>query len=235
MPRLTCLSDEVAKASSLYFCIATQLIVVIPERRTGTLNQKRHPLHEDALAFASTMVLVTLGVEMLSKVGLITGGLAGFALLLAKLTPFGFGPLFAVLNLPFYVLAFKELGARFTVNTIICVLLVSVFSEYIGHFIEIQAIDPAFAAIAGGVLIGFGMLIVFRHQASLGGIGILTYYLQNRFGWRAGYVQLGMDLGILSIGFFTLDISTLLMSVLAAVVLNSVLAINHKPGRYNIA
>ncbi len=199
------------------------------------MNQKRHPLHEDALAFASTMVLVTLGVSLLSKVGLITGGLAGFALLLAKLTPFGFGPLFAVLNLPFYILAFKELGARFTINTVICVLLVSAFSEYIHLFFDIQMVHPAFAAVAGGVLIGFGMLIVFRHQASLGGIGILTYYLQNRFGWRAGYIQLAMDLMILSIGFFTLDTPTLLMSILAAVVLNSILAINHKPGRYNVA
>lgn len=200
-----------------------------------TLNQKRHPLHEDALAFASMTVLVTLGVEILSNVGLITGGLAGLALLLAKLTPFGFGPIFALLNLPFYILALKELGARFTINTIVCVSLVSVFSEYISHVMDLQSIHPAFAAIAGGVLIGFGMLIVFRHQASLGGIGILSYYLQNRFGWRAGYVQLAMDLGILSVGFFTLENNILLMSILAAIVLNSILAINHKPGRYNIA
>lgn len=179
-------------------------------------------------------VLVSLGVFLLSQAGLITGGIAGFALLLEKLTPFSFGTLFLVLNIPFYFLALKELGGRFTINTIVCVGLVSFFSGYVGNLVELANLSPAFAASSGGVLIGFGMLIVFRHQASLGGIGILAYYLQNRYGWRAGYVQLGMDLAILSIGLFTIPMSVLSMSILGAVVLNSILAVNHRPGRYNV-
>lgn len=179
-------------------------------------------------------ILVSLGVFFLSHAGLITGGIAGFALLLEKLTPFSFGELFLVLNIPFYFLALKELGGRFTFNTIICVSMVSYFSGHIGALLSLSALDPIFAAIAGGVLIGFGMLIVFRHQASLGGVGILAYYLQNRYDWRAGYIQLGMDLAILSIGFLTIPLPVLSMSVIGAIALNSVLAINHKPGRYNI-
>ena len=199
------------------------------------MTAKRHPLHEDLLALFSTTVLVSLGVHLLSSVGLITGGLAGMALLLAEISPWGFGLCFALLNLPFYVLALLELGWRFTLNTIICVLLVATLSEWIHLLVALDTVQPAFAAIAGGVLIGFGMLIVFRHQASLGGVGILAYYLQNRFGWRAGYVQLAVDLTILAGGASVLPLPLLAMSVLGAVVLNAVLAVNHRPGRHRVA
>ena len=108
------------------------------------MTAKRHPLHEDLLAFFSTTVLVSLGVHLLSSVGLITGGLAGMALLLADISPWGFGLCFALLNLPFYVLALLELGWRFTLNTIICVLLVATLSEWIHLLVALDTVQPAF-------------------------------------------------------------------------------------------
>lgn len=195
---------------------------------------KRHPLHEDLLAWASTTLIVSLGVQLLEGAGLITGGLAGLALLLAQLTPFGFGPIFAVLNLPFYLLALRELGWRFTLNTLLCVGSLALLSESMPDLVGFDRLDPAFAAVAGGMLIGVGMLIAFRHQASLGGIGILAFYLQNHLGWRAGYVQMAVDVGVLLLGLLLLPMDALGMSILGAIVLNGVIAVNHRPGRYNI-
>jgi hypothetical protein len=49
------------------------------------------------------------------------------------------------------------------------------------------------AAVLGGLLCGAGMLILFRHGASLGGLNVLVLRLQDRFGWPAGKSADGVD------------------------------------------
>jgi uncharacterized membrane-anchored protein YitT (DUF2179 family) len=93
-------------------------------------------------------------------------------------------------------------------------------------------VAPGFAAVAGGLLVGVGFVILFRHRASLGGLNVLVLWCQDRFGWRAGWVQLGLDATILLCAWPWLDGSRLALSVLAAVAMNLALAVNHKPGRY---
>jgi uncharacterized membrane-anchored protein YitT (DUF2179 family) len=84
----------------------------------------------------------------------------------------------------------------------------------------------------GGALSGTGLLILFRHRTGLGGINVLAIYLQDRFGLRAGYFQLAVDLAILAAAFFVIPLDRLALSLLGAVVVNMTLAINHRPGRY---
>ena len=84
----------------------------------------------------------------------------------------------------------------------------------------------------GGVLMGNGFLILFRHHASLGGLGILALLLQKTRGWRAGYVQMAVDAAIVVAAIATVPWPRVAMSVLGAVVLNLVIATNHRPGRY---
>ncbi len=79
---------------------------------------------------------------------------------------------------------------------------------------------------------GIGLLVLFRHRAGLGGINILALYLQDNFGIRAGYFQLGVDLVILVVSLFYLDWTNVALSVAGAAVLNLIIAINHRPGRY---
>jgi len=93
-------------------------------------------------------------------------------------------------------------------------------------------VHPLFAALGGGLLIGAGFLILFRHHASLGGLNVLVLWLQERWGWRAGKVQMAIDVSILLVSAPWVDAQQLALSVLGAVALNFALAINHKPGRY---
>ena len=84
----------------------------------------------------------------------------------------------------------------------------------------------------GGLITGTGFLILFRHKCSLGGIGVLALWLQDRFGWRAGKVQMGVDCAIVLLALFSIEPMRVLYSILGAVALNIVLAINHRPGCY---
>ena len=140
--------------------------------------------------------------------------------------------LFFLLNLPFYVLAVWRIGWPFAIRTFVAVSLVSLFSRSMGTWVDFAQLDPTYAAVMGGGLCGTGMLMLFRHGAGLGGVNILAVYLQERHGIRAGYFQLAVDLAILGAAFFVLSPDRLFLSVLGAAVVNMVLAINHKPGRY---
>jgi uncharacterized membrane-anchored protein YitT (DUF2179 family) len=91
---------------------------------------------------------------------------------------------------------------------------------------------PMYAALAGGVLIGTGLLVMFRHKASFGGINILALFLQKRLGWPAGKVQMVIDLGILMGALFIMDVQRVGWSVLGSISVNAILVWNHRPGRY---
>ena len=192
----------------------------------------RHSLFEDAQGLFTGTVLASLGVMLLSKAGLLTGGVAGMAFLLHYAFGWSFGLGFFVINLPFYWLAYKRLGLAFTVKTFSAIALLAVLSEYHPRLLEIGSINPIWAGVLGGLLIGMGMLALFRHRASLGGVGILALYLQERFGWRAGLIQLAIDLVILALAFLVASPFVVFCSVIGAVALNFFIAVNHRTDRY---
>jgi len=193
---------------------------------------QKHTLAEDALAVASGTLLISVGIAFFTTAGLLTGGTAGLAFLLHYATGIGFGPLFFVLNLPFYWLAWRKLGVAFTVKTFIAVALLSALTTLQSQLLAFASLQLVYAALVGGLITGTGFLILFRHKCSLGGIGVLALWLQDRFGWRAGKVQMGVDCAVVLLALFSIEPMRVLYSILGAVALNIVLAINHRPGRY---
>jgi len=176
--------------------------------------------------------LAALGLAILGHLGLITGQTAGLALLISTATGLAFGPVFFVINLPFYVLAVKRMGWAFTLKTFAAVSLVALFSMVQPRLITFGEIDPLAGAVLAGMLSGAALLALFRHRASLGGIGILAVWMQDRFGIRAGWVQMGIDAAIFGAAFMVLEPGAVLYSMAGAVVLNLVIAINHRRDRY---
>jgi uncharacterized membrane-anchored protein YitT (DUF2179 family) len=202
---------------------------------TTTVNQagaERHRLYEDVLAMISGTMFVSLGTLIYTETMLTVGSSAGLALLLSYVSGWGFGLIFFLVNLPFYILAVKRMGWAFTLRTFTAVALVSILSKLNGQWIDFSYLNPLYATVIGGGLIGTGLLMLFRHRTGLGGINILAMYLQEKTGLRAGYFQLGVDLAILAAAFFVLPADRLALSVLGAAIANLILAINHKPGRY---
>jgi len=192
----------------------------------------RHRFYEDVIAILFGTMMVSLGLTLYTKAMLISGSTAGLALIIQYAFGLGFGPLFFVINLPFFVLAWLRMGWQFTLKSFISVALVSLFTTFTADWLDLGAVNPFYAAIAGGAMLGMGVLALFRHRASVGGINILALYLQDNFGIRAGYFQLAVDLCILASALFVLPLDRVLISMLGAACLNLFVAINHKPGRY---
>ena len=193
---------------------------------------ERHTLFEDAFALFAGTLFVSLALSIYNKAGLLTGGTAGVAFVLHYATHWPFGRLFFLINLPFYWFAWHRMGRKFTLNTFIAVTLLALLSEGTPGFFQIGVIHPFYAAITGGLLLGTGCLFLARHRASLGGATIVTLYLQDKHGFRAGKVQMAIDCSIVLLALLVVDLDKVAWSVLGAVVMNLFLWVNHKPGRY---
>lgn len=195
----------------------------------------RHSHLEDVQALLTGTLFAALGVALFKQAGLLTGGTVGIAFLLHYASGWPFGALFFAINLPFYWLAWRRMGAAFTLKTLVSVSLMASLAEALPRWISISALHPVFAAVAGGLLIGAGMLILFRHRASLGGLNVVVLWLQETRGWRAGYLQAGLDGAILLAGLPWVVPERIALSLLGMAAINAALAINHRPGRYMAA
>jgi len=202
---------------------------VAPEEAPASLA---HRPYEDVLGLFTGTLFVALGALMFAQAKLLTGGTAGIALLISYATGWSFGPVFFVVNVPFYLFAWRQMGRGFTLRTVAAVSLMSLIAWGLPLGLAFERLSPTLAAVLGGLLVGTGLLMLFRHQASLGGINVVALFLQQRWGWRAGRVQLVVDAVIVLTAFRVTDAWHVALSVLGAVVLNMTLAINHRPGRY---
>ncbi len=200
--------------------------VVLPE---PTL---RHSLFEDAFGLLSGTFVASLGIYLLKAAHAVTGGTAGLSLLVSYGTGWSFGLLFFLLNLPFFALALRTKGLDFSVRTLVSIALVSGFASLHPLMLPLPELNPVYATGVGNLLAGVGMLMVFRHRSSLGGLNTLALIVQDRTGWRAGYVQMVFDVTIIAMSLLVVPPANVLLSAAGAVVLNIVLALNHRPGRY---
>jgi uncharacterized membrane-anchored protein YitT (DUF2179 family) len=192
----------------------------------------KHGVIEDALGILTGTFLASLGLFLLQASGTVTGGTAGLALLLSYAIEPPFGVIFLAVNLPFFALAVWKKGWNFTIRTGLSVGIVSLMASL--HPAEITQIDidPVYAALVGNLLAGMGLLVLFRHRSSLGGFNILALIMQERLGLRAGYVQMILDTIIVVASLTVVSPFKVPISVAGAVVLNILLAVNHRPGRY---
>jgi uncharacterized membrane-anchored protein YitT (DUF2179 family) len=203
-----------------------------PAMESEAVVQARHTLFEDVQAIVTGALFIALGVAMFGRAGLLTGGTAGLAFLIHCGTGWRFGPVFFAINLPFYILALRTMGRAFTLKTFCAVAALSLFTELMPRVLRFEALHPLYAGVMGGFLIGAGLLMLFRHKSSLGGLNVVVLFLQERFGWRAGNVQMAVDCLIVLAALALVEPALIAISVLGAVALNLVVAVNHRPGRY---
>ncbi|MEU3097110.1 YitT family protein [Streptomyces sp. NPDC006967] len=196
------------------------------------VSPTKHGVAEDLLAILTGTFVASLGLFLVQSSGTVTGGTAGLALLIGYAVDLPYGLVFALVNLPFFVLAVTKKGWNFMIRTGVSIGVFSVLTSL--HPMEIPeiAIDPVYAAVTGNLLAGMGLLVLFRHRSSLGGFNVFALVMQERLGLRAGYVQLALDIVIVAASLTVVPPSAVLLSAMGAVVLNVVLAFNHRPGRY---
>lgn len=197
-----------------------------------TAPEVNHSVIEDIQGLGLGVFFCSIGIHILTHLGLITGQTAGVAAILAYLTGWPFGATFFVINLPFYILAYRRLGLEFTIKSLISVSLLSAGTMLLPMGFTIGHLAPGLGAVMFGSLTGLGLLAMFRHGGSLGGLGVVALLVQDKTGFKAGYVQLIADAVIFAIAAFLFPLPVVGWSLLGALVLNMIIAFNHRRDRY---
>lgn len=173
-------------------------------------------------------IAVSLGINLLTSSHLVMGGTAGLGMVLHPLTGLSFGILFFIINLPFYFMAITQIGVLFTIRSFVSVTLLSFLSDYFSEWLPISLPHPLLSSPLAGIIIGIGLIFLFRNGSSLGGINMLCVYLDKKYGINPGKTMFTTDLMILCGAIFVFGIVHVLYSFIAIFMMSAVLGRYHK-------
>lgn len=146
---------------------------------------------------------------------IVPGGVYGIAIVVHYLTVgmFSFWPdgipigLFGlVLNIPLTIAGIKILGPRFGIKTIVGFVLTSVFIDGITYLRpdgNAPLVDDVLlSCVFGGVLIGFGLGLIFKSRATSGGSDIIAMIIAKYTKMQLGKLMIYVDSTIVLLALF---------------------------------
>jgi uncharacterized membrane-anchored protein YitT (DUF2179 family) len=135
------------------------------------------------VAFAFNFFLVPYGI--------LSSGISGIAILIGLITPFDIGLMNLLLNLPLMILGYYKLGKMITINTLICVLSLSIFL-YLLPAVPVTD-NILLSTIFGGIIGGIGVGIILKSSGTSGGLDIIAIILSRTSNVPIGLLLTGMN------------------------------------------
>lgn len=170
-------------------------------------------------------LIYSAGLEIfLVPNNIIDGGVVGISIMASYLTGIPFGAYMVVLNLPFLYLGYKQIGKTFAISTIISIIALSIFSEFLEPIPGITE-DYFLAAIFGGIIAGAGVGLVIRQGGSLDGTEITAIILDRKTSFSVGEVVMFFNLFILGAAGFVFGWDKAMYSLVAYFIISKMIDI----------
>ena len=168
--------------------------------------------------------IVAVALEMfLLPNKIIDGGVIGISMMVSYITKYNLGLLIFAINIPFLLLAFKSLGKKFIFNTFIATIFLSIATNLTVNCNPITD-DLLLSTVFGGILLGLGVGLILRNNASLDGTEMLSIVLSKKLKIvSVGELLMGMNLFIYTAAGFLLGWDRALYSVLTYYVASKVI------------
>ncbi len=166
------------------------------------------------LIFIGSLIYVIGMKSILIPAKLLSGGVAGIAVLLYYLFPdVNFGVLYFLLNIPMVIISWMYVGRRFMIYTVIGIVTFSAMASLI-QLPPPDITDPILSALYSGVICGTGAGIILRSLGSAGGLDVLAVVLNKKYGLRPGTVFSLTNIFIIGAGAFFHDFELSLYSII---------------------
>jgi uncharacterized membrane-anchored protein YitT (DUF2179 family) len=167
-----------------------------------------------AVIFMSTGIMSAgFGLEgFLIPNGLIDGGVTGISLLTTQATGINFSLLLLLINVPFILLGWKQIGKGFSIKSIVCITLLAIVLATI-HF-PIVTNDKVLIAVFGGFFVGAGIGLTIRGGAVIDGTEILAIHLSRKRSISVGDFIMLFNIVIFSVAAYMHSMEMALYSVL---------------------
>ena len=125
---------------------------------------------------------------------IIDGGVIGISMIVSHITKLNLGLLILITNTPFIIMAFKKMGAKFVVQTVYANIILAVFLNLFHHY-KVTG-DLLLSTVFGGIILGFGVGVILKHEGSLDGTEMLSLVVAKRFGCSVGEFIMGINVFI---------------------------------------
>lgn len=132
----------------------------------------------------------------------IDGGVVGVSIMASYLTGKSLGLFLIILNSPFIIMALQKFGKMFVFLMFYGVIMLSVFSEIFLHSKYVVTNDTLLAALFGGMILGAGVGLVLKSNASLDGTEILAIKLAKKQPFSVGEIIMFFNIFIFTIAGF---------------------------------
>ena len=152
------------------------------------------------------------------------GGASGLAIIFNRITGLETGTLYFIINVPIMLLGLWKYGVRFIATTFFSILINSYFTNMLAGVGALTS-DPLIATMAGSVLVGVGVAIVFKSRATTGGTDIIVKVLHDKYKHiKTGVIFLLTDIVIVAFsGFVFKDINIIMYALISVFVQGKVL------------
>ncbi|WP_235207175.1 YitT family protein [Pedobacter sp. V48] len=144
--------------------------------------------------------------------GFIDGGVTGISLLISNITKLNLSYLIIIINIPFVILGYRQIGKVFAIKTSIAISLLAILL-IIAPFKPITH-DPLLIAFFGGLFLGGGIGLAMRGGCVIDGTEVLALYISKKSTLTVGNIILILNIIIFAFAAIFLGIDKALYAIL---------------------
>lgn len=145
---------------------------------------------------------------------IIDGGVTGISIMLSHLSGWALGIFLIIINFPFFIIGYKQMGKTFTISSIVGVTLLALLTSLF-HGIPRFTDDLLLAAVFGGIIMGIGVGLIIRNGGSSDGTEILAVLFSEKTPFSVGEIVLFINIFILGSAGFVFGWNNAMYSLIA--------------------
>lgn len=168
---------------------------------------------QDAVLIVIGVLLAALGLKgFLLPNEFLDGGVTGISLLISRLTGWSISVLLIVINIPFILLAYRQLSLSFTIKALAAIIGLATALVFIK--VPVITSDKLLIAIFGGFFLGAGIGMSVRGGAVLDGTEVLALYINRKTVLSMGEVIMYFNILIFGVAAVLINIETAMYAML---------------------
>ena len=189
----------------------------IQSEKSGSKKIVLNHLLKDVVFITLGIVSAGFGLKgFLLPNSFIDGGAMGISLLISEVNGWSLSILIVIVNLPFLILAFSQVGRSFAIKSILAIIALALVVYLVPY--PIITSDKLLIAVFGGFFLGAGIGLAIRGGSVIDGTEVLAIYLSKKTGLTIGDVVLIFNIIIFSVGGYILSIEIALYAILTYMV-----------------
>ena len=164
------------------------------------------------LSFGAVLAACALETFLIPNT-ILDGGVTGISIIINKLSHIPLGLLVVLLNIPFVYVGYKNLGKKFLIRALYCMILFALSLEF---FKELNSFteDMLLATVYGGLLLGIGVGLIIRCGGCVDGTESVAIVISKKTNFSVGQIVMCFNLIIYSVAGFIFGFDRALYSLL---------------------